>query len=90
MVPRTTWSTRWGQELRTLEFLTSFAAMFRQAENEQLIPDSRRLAQSDADVERFIKSRFDLIALWQGIVHEYQPALREYYALMSASASNPQ
>jgi hypothetical protein len=76
--------------MRTLEFLTSFTVMFRQAESEQWIPDPDKLAQFDADTEGLIKVRSDLVALWRRIVEEHQPALHEYHALMSANTANPQ
>jgi hypothetical protein len=61
--------------MRIVEYLTSFVVMFRQAENEQAIPDPDKLAKFDADTEGLIEVRSDLVELWRRMVQEHQPGI---------------
>ncbi len=76
--------------MRMVEFLTSFVVMFRQAESEQAAPDPAKLAKLDEEIEELIQARSALVTVWRRMVHERQPTLREYQALIAANAANPQ
>jgi len=76
--------------MRTLEFLTTFVVMFRQAESEQPAPDPARLAKLNEEIEELIQAREALVTAWRRLVNERQPTLREYHALLAANTANPQ
>ena len=76
--------------MRTVEYLTSFAVMFRQAESEQPAPNPAKLAKLNEEIEELIQARAALVTAWRRLVNERQPALREYHALIAANAANPQ
>jgi hypothetical protein len=76
--------------MRIVEFLTSFVVMFRQAENEQPVPDPAKLAKLDEEIEELIQARVAVVTAWRRMVHERQRTLREYHALIAANAANPQ
>jgi hypothetical protein len=66
--------------MRIVKFLTSFVAMFRQAESEQPAPNPAKLAQLNEEIEELIQARAALVTAWRRLVNERQPALREYHA----------